>query len=74
MDNSRFVKVTIDTNKAIIVKKSSLYWLLDENHGKVSVDRLKRFVVNKSSTERTTTKRKLRKTNTKRKKKKKQKL
>ncbi|KAF5283137.1 hypothetical protein FQR65_LT14066 [Abscondita terminalis] len=42
---SPFVEVQMENGKKIVVKKSSLCWFLDENNGRVSTDRLRRFMV-----------------------------
>jgi hypothetical protein len=36
--------VNID-GKLVVMKKSSLYWLLDDTKGRVSTDRLRRFII-----------------------------
>lgn len=43
---SPFVRVNLSNGKSKIIKKSSFCWLLYEGKGKVSVDRLRRFVTN----------------------------
>lgn len=44
-EDSAYIKVKIGDTSAVI-KKSSYCWLLDESSGRVSTDRLKRFVTN----------------------------
>lgn len=43
-ESSPFVKISLPKGKSKIIKKSSFCWLLFEGKGKVSVDRLRRFV------------------------------
>lgn len=43
--NTEFVCVTVN-NKDLIIKKSSLCWLLDNKCNKISNDRLRRFINN----------------------------
>lgn len=45
-ENGSYVKLFLPDSKTIVVKKSSYCWLLDEGNGRVSTDRLKRFIVN----------------------------
>jgi len=42
-ENSPFVEIKVN-DKIMIVKKSSYCWLLDECKGKISTDRLRRFI------------------------------
>lgn len=42
-ENSPFIKIKVN-DKIMIVKKSSYCWFLDECNGKVSTDRLRRFI------------------------------
>ena len=44
-ENSSFIKINLSQNKTAIIKKSSYCWLLSDNNGKVSSDRLERFVI-----------------------------
>lgn len=44
-ENGAMVRVAIG-NKSAVIKKSTLCWLLDERKNKVSVDRLRRFILN----------------------------
>ncbi|CAG9820729.1 unnamed protein product [Phaedon cochleariae] len=46
-ENSPYLKMSLDKDRSIIIKKSTFVWLLDEGNGRVSSDRLKRFVVTK---------------------------
>lgn len=46
---TEFVKVTLDEDSMMIIKKSSLCWLFDNNNKKVSNDRLRRFVNKKTN-------------------------
>ena len=50
--NSPFLKVSLPNKKDIIVKKSLFCWLLEEEKGRISTDRLKRFQINKRKTAR----------------------
>ncbi|CAG9765761.1 unnamed protein product [Ceutorhynchus assimilis] len=43
-ENSPFIKINLPQNKSAVIKKSSYCWLLSDNNGKVSSDRLKRFI------------------------------
>ncbi|KAL0100589.1 hypothetical protein PUN28_019732 [Cardiocondyla obscurior] len=43
IENSPFIEIEIN-KKIIVVKKSSYCWLLDEGNGKISTDRLRRFM------------------------------
>jgi len=47
-ENSPFIKIKAD-GKIMIVKKSSYCWLLDECNGKVSTDRLRRFITDNTN-------------------------
>ena len=46
-EESPFLKLVLPNNKTTVIKKSSYCWLLDEENGKISTDRLKRFVLAK---------------------------
>lgn len=54
-ENSSFMKINLPQNKTAIIKKSSYCWLLSDNNGKVSSDRLKRFIVSEKKNVRKTT-------------------
>ncbi|KAF5288441.1 hypothetical protein FQR65_LT02093 [Abscondita terminalis] len=41
-----FLKVILENEETMIIKKSSYCWLLDEGKGKISNDRLRRFYIN----------------------------
>jgi len=47
-ENSPFIKIKAN-GKIMIVKKSSYCWLLDECNGKVSTDRLRRFITDNTN-------------------------
>ncbi|KAL0100980.1 hypothetical protein PUN28_019401 [Cardiocondyla obscurior] len=49
-ENSLFIEIEIN-NKIIVVKKFSYCWFLDEGNGKISTDRLRRFMTVSSSPE-----------------------
>ncbi|KAF5301715.1 hypothetical protein FQA39_LY10646 [Lamprigera yunnana] len=55
LENSPYLKVTLP-NKTIVIKKSAYCWLLDTGNGKISSDRLKRFIVTKRKEPTTDTK------------------
>lgn len=42
--NSPFIKIKTNNNKSMIIKKSTLCWLLDNKKDIVSTDRLRRFI------------------------------
>lgn len=47
--DSSFVKVTLKNKTSMIIKKSSLCWLLEQPRDRVSSDRLRRFINNSNS-------------------------
>ena len=49
-EESPFLKLVLPNNKTTVIKKSSYCLLLDEGNGKISTDRLKRFVSAKKKT------------------------
>lgn len=46
-DNSPFVQITLENSKKMVIRKSSLCWLLDQKNCRISNDRLKRFIPSK---------------------------
>lgn len=58
-ENSIFLKVILPSTfpnvKTAVIKKSSYCWMLDEGNGRVSTDRLKRFITGKRSSGSTST-------------------
>ncbi|KAK4882365.1 hypothetical protein RN001_005684 [Aquatica leii] len=54
-ENSPYLKVTLPT-KTMVIKKSAYCWLLDTGNGKITSDRLKRFIVTKRKEPTTDTK------------------
>lgn len=52
MKNSPFIEIEVN-DKIKVVKKSSYYWLLEEGNGKISTDRLRRFITGNKTNKRT---------------------
>lgn len=44
--DSPFVRLCLSSSKAVVIRKSSLCWLLENNKERISTDRLRRFIVN----------------------------
>lgn len=42
--NTDLINITLNNNKSLMIKKSSLCWLLDNKIKRVSNDRLRRFI------------------------------
>jgi len=44
--DSPFVYLCLSSSKEVVIKKSSLCWLLENDKDRISTDRLRRFIVN----------------------------